>query len=409
VRALRELAFIMQGLTSAMRALFWSSILLFFVLSFWAIVAVELLHPLIQQLEQEGAFGDCPRCARAYKSVMEANLTWCQTIIAGDSWGQSSIPVIEAYPWTIFVFAGALLSVNMGVMNLILSVIVDVAVQCREDDVNQKLRDKEVNYQKASRELLKMCSQMDADDNGGLSFQEILKGYDHNRSFAKFVNLLDARREDLHCIYSMCDPDGTNSIDYKHFVQGLHNLKVMSSHTAMCLIRQNVKDVLDHVKKIAEDVESIKQPATEQHSKECTRAQLFQFGMCHTESGSAKIHAHSEHSAFEVMDKIEAIRGSLHQMQVRIDDEFAKASQTLGCLCQHSTEVTETECLHPWEEAVANENEPYGNLVIPKCCSRDESDGPHHLVPDQLKWNSHSTKEAVFRSFDPIVPRFYDL
>jgi len=98
VRALRELAFIMQGLSSAMRALLWSSILLFFVLSFWAIVAVEFIHPLVQRLEQEGAFDDCQHCARAYRSVMGANLTWCQTIIAGDSWGQYSLPVIEAHP-----------------------------------------------------------------------------------------------------------------------------------------------------------------------------------------------------------------------------------------------------------------------------------------------------------------------
>jgi len=310
-------------------------------------------------------------------------------------------------------------------MHLILSVIVDDAVQCREDDVNQKIRDKEANYQKASTELLKMCSEMDADGNGCLSFQEILKGYDFNRSFAKFVNLLDAKREDLGCIYSMLDTDGTNAIDYKIFVQRLHKMKAMSSHMTMCMIRQNIRDVLDYVKRIADDVESLQQPATKQPSTECTSAQLFQFGMCHTESVSAKIHAHSEHSTFEVMDNMEAIRSSLHQMQVRIDDEFAKASRAIGCICQHSTEVTETECLLSWEEAVANENEPYGTLVIPKCCSRDASDGnlvipkscsrdngdgPHCFASDQLKLNHHSIKEADFGPWDHMPgPRFHYL
>lgn len=236
---------------------------------------------------------------------------------------------------------------------------------------------------------------------------------------------MDAKREDVHCIYSMLDTHGIDSIDYKNFVQRLHKMKVANMHTTMCMTRQNVKDVLDYVKKIADDVESIKQPATKQPSTECTSAQLFQFGMCHTESVSAKIHAHSEHSTFEVMDNMEAIRSSLHQMQVRIDDEFAKASQTLDCLCQHSTEVTETESVLSWEDAVEIENEPYGtsvtpkccsryigdgNLVTPKSCSRDNSDGPHCFAADQLKWNQHSIKEAGFRSFDPMPgPRFHHL
>ena len=49
---------------------------------------------------------------------MRANLLLFKTVIAGDSWGQVAVPVIEAYPGTAVIFVGSLLSLVFGVLPL---------------------------------------------------------------------------------------------------------------------------------------------------------------------------------------------------------------------------------------------------------------------------------------------------
>lgn len=83
---------------------------------------VEFVHPLIQQLnENDGTFEGCPQCTRATSSVMRANLLLFKTVIAGDSWGEIAVPVIEHFPLTAVVFMGSLLTLVFGVLNLIVA------------------------------------------------------------------------------------------------------------------------------------------------------------------------------------------------------------------------------------------------------------------------------------------------
>ena len=105
------------------RAIMWGTVLLAFVLLVWAIIAVQFIHPLNKKL----AHLDCERCPRAYESVLQSTLTFSQQIVAGDSWGQATVPVIEAYPFSALYFMGVFLTVAVAVMNLILGVVVNVA------------------------------------------------------------------------------------------------------------------------------------------------------------------------------------------------------------------------------------------------------------------------------------------
>ena len=92
-------------------ALLWSFIFCFIVMTVWAMLIVEMINPIIKEPlkpahslriapRQEmngtsGAFADCDECLRATSSVMNANLLLFKTVIAGDSWGQIAVPVIQ--------------------------------------------------------------------------------------------------------------------------------------------------------------------------------------------------------------------------------------------------------------------------------------------------------------------------
>merc|ERR1711871_442256 len=73
----------------------------------------------------------CERCGRAYSNTFAAALTLWQTLVAGDSWGTTSIDLIEKHPGTAIYFVTSLMFIGMAVLNLILGVVVDVASQAR--------------------------------------------------------------------------------------------------------------------------------------------------------------------------------------------------------------------------------------------------------------------------------------
>merc|ERR1712060_890106 len=91
----------------------------------WSIIAVQIFHPINRQITMQGLHGDCERCPRAWSSVWMSFVTLSQTLLFGDGWGESAIIVIEQHFWTLFLFLGALSSVSVGAMNLILAAIVD--------------------------------------------------------------------------------------------------------------------------------------------------------------------------------------------------------------------------------------------------------------------------------------------
>merc|ERR1712216_1032431 len=72
----RELFMMLHGLAAAMKAIMWATFMLIVAFLFWALVAVEMIHPLVQELDKSGKLDrECTRCPVVYRSVWEASLT----------------------------------------------------------------------------------------------------------------------------------------------------------------------------------------------------------------------------------------------------------------------------------------------------------------------------------------------
>lgn len=139
-RALRmfpELNFLLSGLARAVKAIVWGVLMLHFVILIWAILAVQLLNPITRQVDELGHFEGCDRCPHAFESVWSAIKTFFQQLVAGDSWGSVSLPIIDFSPWTYFFFLSVLVSISLAVMNLILAVIVDNGQQAQRDAMEE--------------------------------------------------------------------------------------------------------------------------------------------------------------------------------------------------------------------------------------------------------------------------------
>lgn len=71
-----------------------------------------------------------------------------------------------------------LITISLGMLNLILAVIVERAAEARENDYEAKIKRKQEDRAKSMEDLASLCASMDENRNGLISYQEMLKGYD---------------------------------------------------------------------------------------------------------------------------------------------------------------------------------------------------------------------------------------
>lgn len=246
-RVFPELRIMMAGLLGSMRAIFWGTVLLAFVLLVWAIVAVQFIHPLMTELDESGQLEGCERCPRAYSSVMQSTLTFSQQIVAGDSWGTATVPVIEAYPVAAIFFMGVFLSVGFAVMNLILGVVVNVA-QSEHDRLKGEIDDaKNIQRMEAAGNLRGICQQMDADGSGELSKDELLGGYREREDFREAIEELELTEEDLGVAFAGMDADKSGSVSYDEFLKKIYKMKESDTQFCMEQLKYNIMQVRDTI------------------------------------------------------------------------------------------------------------------------------------------------------------------
>mmetsp|Transcript_119937 Transcript_119937/g.311253 ORF Transcript_119937/g.311253 Transcript_119937/m.311253 type:complete len:734 (+) Transcript_119937:107-2308(+) len=243
--AIRELYLLMSGLMSSLRTIAYGAFMLLAMLVLYAILVVQLIHPINARITYPG----CERCARGFASVWSTSLTLFQQIVAGDSWGLISVPVIEANPW----LAGPILlivsiTVGLGLMNLILAVIVERAAEAREQDTMNRAKQKEKDRQKTMIELATLCANMDCDGNGTLSLDELLEGFETSDEFQSLMHVMDVNKEDLSRVFTTikyCKEPGRTTyfsehqsdqdhLSYMQFCEQLH--RVQSRDTRMIML-----------------------------------------------------------------------------------------------------------------------------------------------------------------------------
>lgn len=271
--ALKELRKLMTMFTSCLKTLLWSFTFLFVAMTIWSMLAVELVHPVIQDLMKEnGLFADCSECGRSFESVMRANLTLFKTVVAGDSWGTVAVPVIEARPWTILVFAGSEMSLLYGLLQLVVAVVVDTAAEFRQKDVMSLAMDMDADQLTDLKFLTRIFKQIDEDNSGELELEELIKGAETVPEFQSRLRVMDIDKADLEQLFYMLDEDSGGSISPEEFKYALsrwlHDSKTATrfvKHNSMQILEEQRmlrKVVIDLVKRIdkSEREDGVKKP-----------------------------------------------------------------------------------------------------------------------------------------------------
>ena len=132
---------------------------------------------------------------------MRANLLLFKTVIAGDSWGEIAVPVIEANPATAIIFCGSLLTLVFGVLNMVVAVVVDGFAEGRQNDVLNLAEDLEFDHQVDKKNLSRIFDRLDATSTGELTLEEIVKGAQTDPEFQSRLRVMDIDAGDLEQLF----------------------------------------------------------------------------------------------------------------------------------------------------------------------------------------------------------------
>eukprot|EP00929_Paragymnodinium_shiwhaense_P008662 TRINITY_DN11262_c0_g1_i1.p1 TRINITY_DN11262_c0_g1~~TRINITY_DN11262_c0_g1_i1.p1 ORF type:complete len:704 (+),score=78.49 TRINITY_DN11262_c0_g1_i1:214-2325(+) len=241
----RELFLMIIGILASVRALIFAALLLLMTLTVFSILSVYFVRPVNRRLADQGVFGDCAHCEDAFDSVMNANLHFFTTIVGGDSWGRQAIPLIREDTGSAIIVIGALIVVNLGLLNTIAAVMVDRQVQARADDTAYMAAVQADELQSSLSLLQTIFQQMDTGGDDTLSLEELDKFYQCSSIFRSILNQLDIHKPDLPVIFKMLDTDDTGDLTFTEFVNGLHSLKNENLHTLMVFTKHYCESMFE--------------------------------------------------------------------------------------------------------------------------------------------------------------------
>lgn len=242
-RVFPELRLMVSGLLGAVKVIFWGTFLLVLAMVIFSVIAVQFIHPLNVQLEDRGVYADCERCPRAYSTVFHSVLTFSQIIVAGDSFGIVTLPIVEAYPWTALYFSAVLLVVGMAIMNLILGVIVNVADEARKN-MQKTMDDEQIVARLETRNhLVSMCASMDADGSGEVTKAELSEACTSGGDFSKCLEDMDIGIEDLDVLWTILDSDRSGNVSVDEFVTQVYRMKSSDTQFLLAYIKFYVTDI----------------------------------------------------------------------------------------------------------------------------------------------------------------------
>jgi len=234
---LRELQKLVTMMATCLKALVWSFVFCFVIMTVWAMLLVEIVGPLIQTLMEDPDHELWARCGEECKllttSVMRANVLLFKTVIAGDSWGLIAVPVIMEYPATAIIFMGSLLTLVFGVLNLIVAVVVDTFAEARERDVLNLAEEMERNHENDKKFLQKVFERIDEDGSGELTLEELVEGARKDQEFQSRLRVMDIDEVDLEQLFEMIDADGSGSVEASEFIVPLSRW-VHDSKSLLC-------------------------------------------------------------------------------------------------------------------------------------------------------------------------------
>jgi voltage-gated sodium channel len=256
-KMLKELKLVIRGVVGSGVSLVWSMVvlmLIMFVFSIWTTTLIGYregysdLKGLTNGWNNEALFGSIGRSMFTLVQVMTLD-TWCSGIAR-------HVAIQQWYMIFLFVVFGLL--TTYGIVNLIISIIVEQTLEATHNN-NSRVKAREEKARKAEMDAIRdifLLSDVDASQD--LTSEEFTEACAMDSEVQWRLRQLELPMEDVMRLFQVIDGDGSRSLTMKEFVEGCTKLKgVARSKDLLALQHQadNMSKKMDSLGKELRDSE----------------------------------------------------------------------------------------------------------------------------------------------------------
>jgi len=283
----------------------------------------------------------------------------------------------------MIILAGSLITLVLGMMNIIMAVMVDLFAEKRSKDITKMAKELEAEEQREKKQLEQIFKKIDLDADGSVTFEELQAGAHRVAAFSHWLRVLDIDRSDLEQLFQIVDEDQSGAIDPMEFVEMMYRLKNTESKTAMRIVKQIVMNLEENqrhqakqaeIKRLQDDVQQLQ-------------------GSVDSGVSSLRRHQHGLEVALTDNHGITQLR--LQQQEEIIEEAVEKslqaASDVVMSLSPRSPTLTlepmtphEGECRSQDDVSVTLTN-MIPETVLPQCAGAEQLMGPKGNCTRQIK------------------------
>jgi len=225
----RVLFLLIQGLIESLYTIIWTFVVVAILLYIFACLGMELLRPDDNMPED---YNESVR--NNFGNLQNAFLTLLMGLTL-DSLGSIYRPIIIAKPFMFLYFIAFILIVSISLMNLVTALMVESAIQQAENDKELQKEQEVSKKKKTADELKQIFYQLDLDNSGELSLDELTNSPLEVRE--RLTTLLNSDDPDeLVIIFHTLDYDNSGSVGIDEFITGLSRVLDGKPMEITCLL-----------------------------------------------------------------------------------------------------------------------------------------------------------------------------
>jgi hypothetical protein len=262
-RFFRELALLAVMIADSVKSLVWALVMLTIIIYVFAICFTQSVteYAILEYARPVESQSDPVRMAnlqRLFGSLERTTYSLIMAMLGGIDWGEVSTPLMDVGPVALFLFMFYILFVLLAVLNIITGVFVDNAVQTakgQRDFLLMRAQESESMWNATLRQLF---SDMDDDESGTLSWEEMQRHLtDH--SIKAVWTLLGLNTGDLHRLFWYIDEEACGEVQIDEFLEGCMKLRGEAKSIDLHAVLRSVKRMEERMEglewKIDDDIE----------------------------------------------------------------------------------------------------------------------------------------------------------
>ncbi|CAE7629957.1 para [Symbiodinium sp. CCMP2456] len=249
LRALEDLRTILDSLLGCMFTMFWSLILLAFLLCLFGIFFVQM------GVTHVSSVGDAlnqtwwTEYQRYFNSVLMCMLTLLGCTTGGEDWIDIHRLVSEtgSIPAGMLVFF--IVFFTLAVYNIVMTSFIDRAVKSTRPTMAENLERKQAEDQIFAVQLYQMLFEVDWDGDGHISVDEFREAMGSENQLAAFLKFHGLDIKDCTTFFAMLSPSAT-SVSFLDFVQACCRMRGSASSMDVSLVSFEVKLLLQRQRQL---------------------------------------------------------------------------------------------------------------------------------------------------------------